>query len=139
MRLGPAAECLPYDEYFEEQPSVGYETLLYHCMVGNTLLFQRDDMIEASWGRRAGGARGLESPRRLIRRPTLPTAMVRRRPTRCLPATGAAGYHLEETLGGPRARRVCVLELPERMARNDDVYAAGRFGSSLQRRFGIAF
>ena len=28
---------------------MSYETLLYHCMVGNTLLVQRDDMIEASW------------------------------------------------------------------------------------------
>ncbi len=28
---------------------MGYETLLYHVMTGNTLLFQREDMVDASW------------------------------------------------------------------------------------------
>jgi glucose-6-phosphate 1-dehydrogenase len=49
MRLGPARSAFAYDAYFDEKPSVGYETLLYHCMTGNPSLFQRDDMIEASW------------------------------------------------------------------------------------------
>jgi len=49
MRLGPARSAFAYDEYFDEKPSVGYETLLYHCMIGNPLLFQRDDVIAASW------------------------------------------------------------------------------------------
>ncbi|HEY5349420.1 MAG TPA: hypothetical protein VIJ64_06800, partial [Candidatus Lustribacter sp.] len=38
-----------YKDFFEEPPAVGYETLLYHVMTGNTLLFQREDMIDASW------------------------------------------------------------------------------------------
>jgi len=49
MKLGPARSLFAYDEYFEEKPGTGYETLLYDCMCGNTLLFQRDDMIEAGW------------------------------------------------------------------------------------------
>ena len=48
MRLGRARSAVAYDDYFDEKPSVGYETLLSHCMIGNPLLFQRDDMIEAS-------------------------------------------------------------------------------------------
>jgi len=28
---------------------VGYETLLYDCMMGDAILFQRADAIEASW------------------------------------------------------------------------------------------
>ena len=49
MRLGPACSAFSYADDFEEKPSVGYETLLYHCMTGNATLFARDDMIEASW------------------------------------------------------------------------------------------
>jgi glucose-6-phosphate 1-dehydrogenase len=49
MRLGPACSAFAYGDDFEEKPSVGYETLLYHCMTGNASLFARDDMIEASW------------------------------------------------------------------------------------------
>jgi glucose-6-phosphate 1-dehydrogenase len=49
MQLGPARSVFEYEAYFDEKPSVGYETLLYHCMNGNPLLFQRDDMIDASW------------------------------------------------------------------------------------------
>jgi glucose-6-phosphate 1-dehydrogenase len=49
MQLGPASSAFRYDEYFEEKPTVGYETLLYQCMLGDAALFQRDDMIEASW------------------------------------------------------------------------------------------
>jgi glucose-6-phosphate 1-dehydrogenase len=49
MQLGPARSSFAYDECFDEKPTVGYETLLYHCMLGDASLFQRDDMIEASW------------------------------------------------------------------------------------------
>jgi glucose-6-phosphate 1-dehydrogenase len=49
MHLGPASSAFRYDQYFDEKPTVGYETLLYQCMLGNAALFQRDDMIEASW------------------------------------------------------------------------------------------
>jgi len=49
MQLGPASSAFRYDQDFDEKPTVGYETLLYQCMLGNPALFQRDDMIEASW------------------------------------------------------------------------------------------
>src|SRR5208282_1673823 len=29
--------------------STGYETLLYDCMMGDSTLFQRADMVEAGW------------------------------------------------------------------------------------------
>ncbi|MBV9811910.1 MAG: glucose-6-phosphate dehydrogenase, partial [Acetobacteraceae bacterium] len=49
MRLGRVASTLRYKDYFSEQPNVGYETLLYDCMMGDATLFQRADNIEASW------------------------------------------------------------------------------------------
>jgi glucose-6-phosphate 1-dehydrogenase len=38
-----------YEDAFKMTPNVGYETLLYDCMIGDSTLFQRADMIEASW------------------------------------------------------------------------------------------
>ena len=38
-----------YKDYFGEQPSTGYERLLYDCMTGDAALFQRADMVEESW------------------------------------------------------------------------------------------
>ena len=49
MRLGRVATSMRYKDYFEEKPNVGYETLLYDCMIGDATLFQRADAIEASW------------------------------------------------------------------------------------------
>ena len=49
LRLGRVETSLRYGQLFPEQPTVGYETLLYHCMTGNVTLFQRADAIEASW------------------------------------------------------------------------------------------
>lgn len=49
MRLGRVEASMHYKDFFEEKPTVGYETLLYDCMVGDATLFQRADAIEASW------------------------------------------------------------------------------------------
>ena len=49
MRLGRVGSSLRYKDFFSEKPNVGYETLLYDCMIGDTTLFQRADAIEASW------------------------------------------------------------------------------------------
>jgi glucose-6-phosphate 1-dehydrogenase len=49
MRLAPVATTFRYADYFAERPSVGYETLLYDCLCGDSLLFQRADAIEDSW------------------------------------------------------------------------------------------
>ncbi len=38
-----------YEDYFDDAPSTGYETLIYDCMVGDAILFQRADGIEAGW------------------------------------------------------------------------------------------
>jgi len=38
-----------YGDYFGSTPSTGYERLLYDCMMGDATLFQRADMVEASW------------------------------------------------------------------------------------------
>ncbi len=49
MKLGPVETSMRYKDFFVEPPNVGYETLLYDCMVGDATLFQRADNIEASW------------------------------------------------------------------------------------------
>jgi glucose-6-phosphate 1-dehydrogenase len=38
-----------YEDYFEVAPATGYETLIYDCMIGDAILFQRADGIEAGW------------------------------------------------------------------------------------------
>jgi len=38
-----------YLDHFGEQISTGYERLLFDCMIGDATLFQRADMVEASW------------------------------------------------------------------------------------------
>ena len=49
MTLGKVDTSFKYKDFFEEKPNVGYETLLYDCMIGDATLFQRADNIEASW------------------------------------------------------------------------------------------
>lgn len=38
-----------YKDYFKASPSTGYETLIYDCMIGDNILFQRADSVEAGW------------------------------------------------------------------------------------------
>src|SRR4051812_43640922 len=38
-----------YDDWFPNEPNVGYETLLYDVMVGDPTLFMRADMVEHAW------------------------------------------------------------------------------------------
>jgi glucose-6-phosphate 1-dehydrogenase len=49
MQMGAVQSSFNYGDFFEEQPNVGYETLLYDCMLGDETLFQRADSIETSW------------------------------------------------------------------------------------------
>src|SRR3954465_161227 len=58
-----------YKDYFKAEPATGYETLIYDCMIGDNILFQRADSVEAAWQAvqpfldawaKAGG-KGLES------------------------------------------------------------------------------
>jgi glucose-6-phosphate 1-dehydrogenase len=58
-----------YKDYFQAEPSTGYETLIYDCMIGDNILFQRADSVEAGWQAvqpfldawRKAGPKGLEA------------------------------------------------------------------------------
>jgi len=57
-----------YKDYFKTAPSTGYETLIYDCMIGDNILFQRADSVEAGWAAvqpfieawKKAGAKGLK-------------------------------------------------------------------------------
>jgi glucose-6-phosphate 1-dehydrogenase len=49
VKLGAVNMDFQYADYFGATPSTGYETLIYDCMMGDPTLFQRGDMVEASW------------------------------------------------------------------------------------------
>ncbi|TAL91956.1 MAG: glucose-6-phosphate dehydrogenase [Paraburkholderia sp.] len=49
MQIGPVQSAFDYADFFAERANVGYETLLYDCMLGDATLFQRADGIETSW------------------------------------------------------------------------------------------
>ena len=54
-RRGPVVDLAPvkmefkYDDWFEKQANVGYETLLYDVMIGDPALFMRADTVEHGW------------------------------------------------------------------------------------------
>ncbi len=50
VNMGAVDMDFNYVEHFGEQVSTGYERLLFDCMTGDATLFQRADMVEASWG-----------------------------------------------------------------------------------------
>ena len=47
--IGAVKMSFTYADYFGRTPSTGYETLIYDCMIGDSTLFQRADMVEAGW------------------------------------------------------------------------------------------
>jgi len=47
--LSPVEMDFSYDDYFGNEPSTGYETLIYDCMQGDPTLFKRADIIETAW------------------------------------------------------------------------------------------
>jgi glucose-6-phosphate 1-dehydrogenase len=49
MEIGAVQSSFNYDDFFAQSANVGYETLLYDCMLGDATLFQRADSIETSW------------------------------------------------------------------------------------------
>ncbi len=49
VRLGPVNMEFRYADSFGTTPSTGYERLLYNGMMGDAILFQRADMVEAAW------------------------------------------------------------------------------------------
>ncbi len=49
ISLGGVRMDFKYRDYFHSEPSTGYETLVYDCMIGDAMLFQRGDSVEAGW------------------------------------------------------------------------------------------
>jgi glucose-6-phosphate 1-dehydrogenase len=49
VNIGNVNMSFKYVDYFGSGPNTGYETLLYDCMIGDSTLFQRADMVEAGW------------------------------------------------------------------------------------------
>ncbi|HEY4275869.1 MAG TPA: glucose-6-phosphate dehydrogenase [Rhizomicrobium sp.] len=50
MALESVAMDFKYKDWFQQAPAVGYETLIYDCLIGDATLFQRADQVEAAWG-----------------------------------------------------------------------------------------
>jgi glucose-6-phosphate 1-dehydrogenase len=49
LELGKVRMDFHYKDYFHIEPSTGYETLVYDCMIGDAMLFNRADGVEAGW------------------------------------------------------------------------------------------
>jgi glucose-6-phosphate 1-dehydrogenase len=68
IRISGVEMKFRYKDYFNAEPSTGYETLIYDCMIGDNMLFQRADSVEAGWRAvqpfldawKKAGAKGLE-------------------------------------------------------------------------------
>jgi glucose-6-phosphate 1-dehydrogenase len=50
IALGGVRMNFSYKDYFNTEPTTGYETLVYDCMIGDAMLFNRADGVEAGWG-----------------------------------------------------------------------------------------
>ncbi len=67
IAIDGVAMTFRYKDYFHVAPSTGYETLIHDCMIGDNILFQRADSVEAGWravepfldGWKAAGDKGL--------------------------------------------------------------------------------
>ncbi|MDX6805657.1 glucose-6-phosphate dehydrogenase [Terrihabitans rhizophilus] len=49
VEIAPVGMTFRYKDYFEAVPATGYETLIYDCMTGDSILYQRADGVEAGW------------------------------------------------------------------------------------------
>jgi len=49
IEIDGVAMDFAYRDYFEPLTAVGYETLIYDCLIGDAMLFQRADTVEAAW------------------------------------------------------------------------------------------
>jgi glucose-6-phosphate 1-dehydrogenase len=49
IEIDGVAMDFAYTDYFEPLATVGYETLIYDCLIGDATLFQRADTVEAAW------------------------------------------------------------------------------------------
>lgn len=49
IEIDGVAMDFAYRDYFVPMATVGYETLIYDCLIGDATLFQRADTVEAAW------------------------------------------------------------------------------------------
>jgi glucose-6-phosphate 1-dehydrogenase len=49
MQIRPVKMDFRYDEVFTASPPTAYETLLLDCMLGDPMLFTRDDFVDLAW------------------------------------------------------------------------------------------
>ena len=49
VRINGVEMKFRYKDYFRAEPATGYETLIYDCMIGDNILFQSADSVEAGW------------------------------------------------------------------------------------------
>ena len=130
VRLGAVDMDFNYSDYFGTEPSTGYETLLYDCMMGDPTLFQRADMVEAGWAVvqpildvwtgasaarfsklccglvRSGAGRRFVAPRRArVARPQLRAAPTRRS------ATARTGQVNRQPRGNHNASQVALFAI----------------------------
>ena len=49
MNLQKVNMRFDYREAFQAARATGYEVLLYHCMLGDAMLFSRTDLVESAW------------------------------------------------------------------------------------------
>ena len=49
VQLAPVRMAFKYADWFAPEANVGYETLIYDCMIGDRTLFQPADMVEDGW------------------------------------------------------------------------------------------
>ncbi|MEM7758863.1 MAG: glucose-6-phosphate dehydrogenase [Cyanobacteria bacterium P01_A01_bin.40] len=49
MEMGTVGMNFCYSDYFNSNPTTGYETLIYDCAIGDATLFQRSDNVELGW------------------------------------------------------------------------------------------
>ena len=75
-----------YKDYFKAEPATGYETLIYDCMIGDNILFQRADSVEAGWQAvqpfldawKKAGAKGLRVTRPAAKAPRSADELLKR-------------------------------------------------------------
>lgn len=49
LEIGGVDMTFRYSDFFDAPAATGYETLIYDCMTGDGMLFQRADGVEAGW------------------------------------------------------------------------------------------
>ena len=86
VRINGVEMKFRYKDYFKAEPATGYETLIYDCMIGDNILFQRADSVEAGWQAvqpfldawKKAGVKGLESYKAGTEGPTAAEELLKR-------------------------------------------------------------